>query len=378
MKPRATTRVRDAARIAAILPVLAAGSIAAQDARSIPADDVVRIGDGGAGGVLFERIEAVEVGDDGRVYVLDGLAHTLTAFEPTGRRAWTVGREGEGPGEFAAPVGLAWAPDGRLWIVDPENQRVTPVDRAGSIEPSRRLPAGFVLSPWPGRFDRAGRFYSYLESAGGEYDYVMAAFDDDLRQVDALVPPAPPEPGAFFAGTTPRGSDLRARVPFTPRLVWRLDGEGRFVSAWTASARFEGPFGTLEGDVPAEGPTVSTAERDAAIDGLSRFVQMGGRVDASRIPRRKPALRTFVLDDRDRIWAVLSPGAGAAGVSVVVLDPATGASRSIEVPVRLAAVPTPVVRGRWLVGVERDALGLETVVRVDLGPDPERAPGPGR
>ena len=73
------------------------------------------------------------------------------------------------------------------------------------------------------------------------------------------------------------------------------------VSAWTAELRFFGAEGGRSGgDGSARGPRVTRAEKTDAVEGLSRFVEMGGRIDEGRIPDHKPVLQTFVLDDRDR------------------------------------------------------------------------------
>jgi sugar lactone lactonase YvrE len=117
------------------------------------------------------------------------------------------------------------------------------------------------------------------------------------------------------------------------------------------------------------GPPVSAAERRDAIAGLDRFVRMGGRVDASRIPARKPILATFVLDERDRIWAMMSRVAGDVSTRFEVFDPAGRHVRTVIVPARLDPFPTIIVRGGLLAGVERDEDGTERILLV-------RVPGP--
>lgn len=315
-------------------------------------------------GVLLEQVEAVEVDSLGTVYLVDGFAHVVRSYAWNGSLRWTVGGEGEGPGEFAAPVGLAWAPDGALWIMDPENQRATVVDAQGQVVDTRRVPSSFTLSPWPGRFDSRGNLHHYLDAPEGSYDYRMGVYDRALELVEVRTPPPPPEPELYFEGRTARGSHMRARIPYTPRFIWRLDGEGRFVSTWTGDLHFRreaDPSAVLA--IPAAPvPRVTPAEREEALEGLDRFRRLGGRIEPDRIPDRKPPLATFVLDDRDRIWAVRSATAGSTSTVFEVLAPDGQHLATVAVPVRLAGHPTPVVRAGWLVGVEVDALGRQTVV----------------
>jgi len=312
----------------------------------------------------LEALEAVEVGADGSIYALDGSTNALHAFDAGGRHRWSVGRRGRGPGEFESPVGLAWAPDGRLWVIDPGNQRATVIGQDGRIVGTRVLPSSFVLSPWPGRFDREGRLLHYAAPDNAGYEYQIAVFDQALTRGVTRRPPEPPEPIAHFQGVTDRGSDMRTPVPFTPRLVWRLDQQGRFVSAWTAELAFSRDGQPLGGpEFPREpGPPVTEVERRAAVEGLSRFVRLGGRIDPARIPARKPVLSTFVLDERDRIWAMMSRVSGETGTRFEVLSATGTHQRTVLVPARLDPFPTIVVRGDLIVGVERDEDGVETIM----------------
>lgn len=62
----------------------------------------------------FQRISDVRLGDDGkRVYVVDPLESLVTAWTPDGSLVFSVGGEGEGPGEFRSrPDAIHVAADG--------------------------------------------------------------------------------------------------------------------------------------------------------------------------------------------------------------------------------------------------------------------------
>ncbi len=312
----------------------------------------------------LEFAEALEIDPRGWVYVLDGGAYRLTAFDTTGHHRWSVGRKGHGPGEFESPVGMTWAPDGSLWVIDTDTQRATIISAAGRVLRTRPLISSFSLAPWPGRFDDQGRLLHYASSDSPGFDFAMGVFDGTLTQVATRRPPAPPRPLEYFEGREERGSPMRSLVPFTPRLVWRLDRRGRFVSAWTAELSFSRDGSTLGAPQSGaeRGPPVTPAERRDAVTGLASFTRRGGRVDPSRIPYRKPPLATFVLDDADRIWAMRSQVAGVAETRFEVFSAEGRHERTVIVPVRLLEYPVPVVRGAWIAGVERDAEGEETVV----------------
>ena len=62
----------------------------------------------------FQRISDIRLGDDGkRVYVVDPLESLVSAWTPDGSPVFSVGGEGEGPGEFRSrPDAIHVTPDG--------------------------------------------------------------------------------------------------------------------------------------------------------------------------------------------------------------------------------------------------------------------------
>ena len=65
----------------------------------------------------------------GRIYVADTYAHDIKVFDADGVLIATLGRRGEGDGEFNFPTHLAFA-DGELYVTDTMNNRVQVIDAA--------------------------------------------------------------------------------------------------------------------------------------------------------------------------------------------------------------------------------------------------------
>lgn len=79
----------------------------------------------------------------GRLYVADTYAHDIKVFDDDGTLLRTLGRRGDGPGEFNFPTHLAWAGD-ELYVTDTLNSRIQVLDAEG--RPQRRLGSrGLVL-----------------------------------------------------------------------------------------------------------------------------------------------------------------------------------------------------------------------------------------
>ncbi|MEZ4387827.1 MAG: 6-bladed beta-propeller [Candidatus Krumholzibacteriia bacterium] len=80
--------------------------------------------------VLLGQITVVISGPDGEIFALDTqLAHVLV-FGPDGTYRRTLGREGEGPGEFRQPIGMFLTGDGRLAVQQAFPGRLVYVDPA--------------------------------------------------------------------------------------------------------------------------------------------------------------------------------------------------------------------------------------------------------
>ncbi len=67
---------------------------------------------------VFGRIRDIEADESGNVLVLDDQNYSVSWFGPEGTFRGAVGREGGGPGEFSEPVGMALAPDDRVYVLD--------------------------------------------------------------------------------------------------------------------------------------------------------------------------------------------------------------------------------------------------------------------
>jgi hypothetical protein len=333
----------------------------------------LRIGNAtGAGPNLFGDIAAVEADSLGRLWVLDRQAKELRVFDPIGRHVRTIGREGGGPGEFRDPVAMTWAPDGTLWVVDPAAGRFTVFDSAGLfIATHPRRVAGYSL-PWRGGFGQDGLLYEVAGVPGATMDetrMVVLRYDAGMEIPDTF--PLPSHRGEQFE--LRRGETTTAAgVPFAPAQVIALDPRG-FVWAGVndryrlAQLRMGRQMDTARiVELQAAPVPVAAAEREEALAGLAWFTEQGGRVDAGRIPSRKPAFEQVLLDAGGGFWMRPALSAGEAGAAFDVFDAEGRYGGRIRLPGGMDRVPAPVLRRGAIYGVSRDSLDVPQVVRVRI------------
>ena len=147
---------------------------------------------------------------DGRVAVLSGGHSKLFLFERSGKFSTSIGRRGEGPGEFSRPTSLQYLPGDTLVVWDRGYRPVSYFDTTGSLVRQRSIDVGSLMS-----------------TIGHE------------NATEGSIPLAD---GSFVARVAPRGWDPQ-RIPLGQ--VYRPPMEFVRIDADYAAHSF-GPWGGLE------------------------------------------------------------------------------------------------------------------------------------
>jgi hypothetical protein len=367
-----------------------AQGIWARDAAWQLTPDVVIGTTDGAEESTFTAITGLEVDEDGRIYVLDRQANQLRIFAPDGSHLQSVGRTGEGPGEFRAANGMRWIAPDSLVVVDQRGDRYTILTRDGTFVRSVVRTLGFFGWAFTGGYE-AGKIYerSAVRTQGGLRPILLGtplagpngaaavASRDSARSrlsVDTVYLPNPTGPYfESFSIQTARGGMVMG-VPFTPAPHYYLDGKG---GIWHGhGSTFRIARSSFAGDtlmeivLSGEPAPVSAQEIEEwkSTPAVARFTQMGGQLDLGRIPKVKPFLDDLVTDAQGYLWVSLP--AGPRDIAFAVVDSAgrylgrlqaSGMKRDVFVP--------PVVRNNKLYVVGRDELDVPRVYvfRIERG-----------
>ncbi len=114
----------------------------------------------------FTRITSVRELPSGKVIVSDIQDKTVQMLDFASGQATKVGREGQGPGEYALPAGLFGMPNGETWVNDLLGRRFLVLDANGKPTKTVPLPTtggggpgGFVVGLLNGASDQSGRIY---------------------------------------------------------------------------------------------------------------------------------------------------------------------------------------------------------------------------
>ena len=308
--------------------------------------------------VFLSRVLDVVVDSRGGAYLIDTGDAAVVTLNPDLTHDRTIGREGEGPGEFLYPIRLQVLPGDSLVVWDSRLQRST-VFAAGSDEPTYvhspgtqeridiawRLPghARYVgksspaFTPDASDEGRTQVLRSVREEAGQVLDDVFAEYPDDEGLVFR-------RPGMVAVGPH----------PFGRRSFFEMLGE-RMVHASSdaVAVRIIDLDGCAEVAFAYEVPPirVTAAELDTAAEEAGDRL---GSVLREGAPHVWPALTGLVVDDEDRIWLGIRK-VDRASVEWAAFTPEGTHLLSVDLP---AGFEVQAVSGGRIVGVVED--GLET------------------
>jgi hypothetical protein len=151
---------------------------------TLPLQELWRIGgDSAEEGQLFGVIGAVQTDTAGNVYLLDRQLSEVKVFSPDGEYLRTLGREGEGPGEFRRPVDLLFTPDGNVGVIQLVPGKIVLLspegDPSGDLDPSDADGGRLTLWGGEGAGDHLVLGYSTTRMQPGKMTRrtVLAAYD---------------------------------------------------------------------------------------------------------------------------------------------------------------------------------------------------------
>lgn len=114
----------------------------------------------------FTRVASVRELPGGKVLVSDTQDKIVQMVDLTSGRATKIGREGQGPGEYALPATLFPLPGNQTWLYDLLGRRFLPIDPTGKIADPVPLPSvsgaggpSLILIGRTQGYDAKGRIY---------------------------------------------------------------------------------------------------------------------------------------------------------------------------------------------------------------------------
>jgi hypothetical protein len=279
---------------------------------------------------FFGLISRITTDEDGNVYLLDTQLSEVKVFSPDGEYINTLGREGEGPGEFRRPTGMFFVPGGNLGILQAAPARIVLLTKDGE-------PAGDFPAP-----QLAGE--GFIALLGGRYmgdRLALFAQATDFDQEKGIF-----QQTMFLTSVDGDGKELARAYEETRRWEfsnpvieekmwdtiqnrWAVGKDGRFFGA----TAFDGykihcwnPDGSVDRVIEREHQPYkrTQAEIDEITEIYKAFTRQAPNSELKMSDHDKDINNLYVRDD-GTIWVLPSPSARASGNGTVgtfdVFDP---------------------------------------------------------
>lgn len=360
----------------------------------LPADTtrarlVATIEDAGAAVVPIGEISGLAIDAAGRVYVADMQEPRILVFSSDGKLISTIGRKGQGPGEFTAPTGPIIGPDGALYVRNLHQVlRFTAASKGGVLSKFDRTFNGPVMAPWRSKLasaiDRSGRFYFPYEVGMKDglthYSYLRYRLDGTYQ--DSMPVPMHTTARSSWASaeiSPGTGRILRglSMVPFHPIPQWAITPAGTMLSGGSNSPEL------IETDakeavlrrftIVGAQVTIPAAERAESLRALSRRLDsvpvplsqvrgMSDEVKQRRLPSTYPQFRALQMVG-DELWVTRWAAPPLRAQTVIdVVTVAGKLVRTILLPAACTSVPAIAVSGPVIACVTLDPeTGAESV-----------------
>jgi hypothetical protein len=256
----------------------------------------------GAEEYLFGSVAGVHA-DGEQIFVLDQQVRRVRVYDYRGEHLRDIGRQGQGPGEFANPCDLTGAPDGRLFVLGTaaNGGRLNVFGADDQPLLSRPVPQGFQCRA-PSAVSDDGILWMF--SPTPEFDIGIRGYRDGEPVTERMMLPGLEYTRWTF---TSRGREVEA-VPWAPRIVWGISPVGALLAGASEDYRFQVRYPdervTIIGTV-YEPVTVSDAERDYWTLLLPRRIPDDEAFSwDGRLPEHKRPYEAFLGTYSGEIWVL--------------------------------------------------------------------------
>jgi hypothetical protein len=330
----------------------------------------------------------------GQIALIQWQDYTVRFFSPSGAPLESVGREGEGPGEFRRPLRGGWFGD-TLWVHDTQINRVTLIDPGqkvvGMFTPPATVQASAgeagarTLYSGPflfGMLSRDSMIVTSLRAVDGPAISPASGYPIMVMTVDGVLARElmrlPFDEGASVSIALERGT-AAAAIPFFARSNWTVAPNGRMIAILTSDMSdldapsyrirvLDASGSELANRVFPFAPEPIPAPRmDSAIEAASARrpevrAQLAEKL-RSAAPKIYAAAERVLIGSDGRIWVGLKPEPD--GRPWLVLGPRGDPIGRVVLP---GNVVLQAASESQLWAVERDELDVESVVRYRLVP----------
>ncbi len=328
----------------------------------------LRVGlDGRAAERGFQSVAAIEVGEDGSIFVLDFDTQQVSRFDSHGSPLAVFAGKGSADQQLTQAAGLSLAPDGTVWVWDYGRDRFAVYSRRGTyLKSVGRIVEG-TLFPWRGGFLADGRLVDWgvrlgpKPASGGtqSISYVPAPMGQEGGPSEESIMPVE------FVAPLSRGG---RRIPYASNRTVAVERNGDLwladPSVYRVHRRAPSGDTLLTFSLEVEAAAVSETQIDSILAAQLPFRE-GRRLQRDEIPSRLPIVRRL-FSDEVYVYVMPHDAFDELGTVIDVFQHDGLFVDRVRRPIQaMFPFPAPVARAGYIYAGVQDSLG-EFVSRLRL------------
>jgi hypothetical protein len=248
---------------------------------------------------LFYRIWDIQADARGNIFVLDSGASRIQKYDKNGKYLRTIGRQGQGPGEFERPIMLTMDKHDNLYVG--EMAKIHTFDPGGKFVKTTKVPFFFMdFAPdGEGNFVLTGRIT--VEGAQNLGVMILDSEGNTRKKI------------AEFPGLPVHETGTTISHDYTPEIRFSSITDKGFVYGYSLDyklyiADWSGKNLIItEKDVPSK--TISNKEKNKIIDDIRKNAAKAGLgwsksliEKMANLPKHRPFFDRILLDDKGRMY----------------------------------------------------------------------------
>jgi hypothetical protein len=238
--------------------------------------------------LMFQQIRYIAVDEQENIYILDRNAGDIKVFDKMGKYLRTIGRKGQGPGEFILPGQVFIQDKKELLVYDDGDRSFSYFTLDGDFIKSKNVSKAEALEAKinsKGDFTFATMGYS---KETGNITYRLDLFDKEVDFIKRL---------SSIPGTT----DHRGRNLFPPLFSWAIDNNDNIVYGYQKEFELQifNPEGKSVKRILKEHVPVKITEEE--INERKKDISFAAKL---YIPEFHPAFRAISTDEEGQIFVM--------------------------------------------------------------------------
>jgi hypothetical protein len=234
----------------------------------------------GAEEYMFLDIREVVVDNKECIFVSDGRGVYIKVFDKFGNYITTIGRKGQGPGEFGQITNIQITPENELLVHDRYTRRLSFFSLDGKYLRTEQL-----------KEIQAGRVE--VNSKG---NYLVRTYDFEKGTLNAAVELKKYSPDLEFLGTIAKDKYRNAQVPFQPWMALKFLSSNLIVCGFRESYEFQ--------ILDSEGNVIQRVSKDyIPVEISEEEKEIRHLHQSNELPSHFPAFQDFSVDEEGRIYA---------------------------------------------------------------------------